>query len=246
MKSLCGIINSVKNPRNRKGDRRKPIYRKNQAFQRKTKTERNFITCGGTVMKQKNDLFEELNINPKNRDVCSPFDVDIQAIKRNVNQTLDSAYTERKTVIMKSKKKTACIALAATLALSVTAFAANGIVSNWFSSSSAIADYKTLPTAQQVKNDIGYTPILIDSFANGYTFKDGNIINNNLKDETTIPSKNSNLYPSTMKRTAIPLFFRRINTILRRNCRAVSQKLSGIPIFTTTATRISSFPLIIR
>lgn len=71
-------------------------------------------------MKQKNDLFEELNINPKNRDVCSPFAVDIQAIKRNVNQTLDSAYTERKTVIMKSKKKTACIALAATLALSVT------------------------------------------------------------------------------------------------------------------------------
>ena len=85
-------------------------------------------------MKQKNDLFEELNINPKNRDVCSPFAVDIQAIKRNVNRTLDSAYTERKTVIMKSKKKTACIALAATLALSVTAFAANGIVSNWFSS----------------------------------------------------------------------------------------------------------------
>ena len=34
-----------------------------------------------------------------------------------------------------------------------------------------------------MKNDIGYTPILIDSFANGYTFKDGNIINNNLKDE---------------------------------------------------------------
>ena len=75
-------------------------------------------------MKQKNDLFEELNINPKNRDVCSPFAVDIQAIKRNVNRTLDSAYTERKTVIMKSKKKTACIALAAnavTLSASVAA-----------------------------------------------------------------------------------------------------------------------------
>ena len=134
-------------------------------------------------MKQKNDLFKELNINPKNRDVCSPFAVDIQAIKRNVNRTLDSAYTERKTVIMKSKKKTACIALAATLALSVTAFAANGLVSNWFSSSSSFADYKTLPTAQQVKKDIGYTPILIDSFANGYAFQDGNIISNNLTDE---------------------------------------------------------------
>ena len=84
---------------------------------------------------------------------------------------------------MKSKKKTACIALAATLALSVTAFAANGLVSNWFSSSSSFADYKTLPTAQQVKKDIGYTPILIDSFANGYAFQDGNIISNNLTDE---------------------------------------------------------------
>lgn len=44
-------------------------------------------------MKQKNDLFEELNINPKNRDVCSPFAVDIQAIKRNVNRTLDGMST---------------------------------------------------------------------------------------------------------------------------------------------------------
>ena len=212
-------------------------------------------------MKQKNDLFEELNINPKNRDVCSPFAVDIQAIKRNVNRTLDSAYTERKTVIMKSKKKTACIALAATLALSVTAFAANGLVSNWFSSSSSFADYKTLPTAQQVKKDIGYTPILIDSFANGYAFQDGNIISNNLTDENgnSIEKfkstqlvfsrillinhhiKNSNPFPLTMKRTATLLSLHRINTILRRNCRAVSQKLSGIPIFTTTATQIRLF-----
>ena len=84
---------------------------------------------------------------------------------------------------MISKMKTACIALAATLALSVTAFAANGLVSNWFSSSSSFADYKTLPTAQQVKKDIGYTPILIDNFANGYAFQDGNIISNNLTDE---------------------------------------------------------------
>lgn len=88
-----------------KATRRKPIYRKNQAFQRKTKTERNFITCGGTVMKQKNDLFEELNINPKNRDVCSPFAVDIQAIKRNVNQTLDSCIYRKEDVIMKPKRK---------------------------------------------------------------------------------------------------------------------------------------------
>lgn len=34
-----------------------------------------------------------------------------------------------------------------------------------------------------MKKDIGYTPILIDSFANGYAFQDGNIISNNLTDE---------------------------------------------------------------
>lgn len=134
-------------------------------------------------MSKKSDLFEELNITKKNRETCSPFEIDIQAIKQSVNARLDSADTERKTVIMKSKKKTVCIALAAALTLSVTAFAANGIVSNRFSSSSAIADYKTLPTAGQVTKDIGYTPVLIDSFANGYAFKDGNIVKNNLTDE---------------------------------------------------------------
>lgn len=45
-----------------------------------------------------------------------------------------------------------------------------------------------------------------------------------------------------MKRTATLLSLHRINTILRRNCRAVSQKLSGIPIFTTTATQIRIVP----
>ena len=134
-------------------------------------------------MNQKNDLFEELNIDKKDGDYCSPFAIDVQAIKWNVNAKLDSAYTERKNVTMKSKKRTACIAVAAALALSITAFAATGIVSNWFSSSSAIPDYKALPTAQQVTKDIGYTPVLIDSFANGYAFQDGNIANNKLTDE---------------------------------------------------------------
>ncbi|UKI35294.1 MAG: hypothetical protein L6V93_13995 [Clostridiales bacterium] len=33
------------------------------------------------------------------------------------------------------------------------------------------------------KKDIGYKPVLIESFENGYTFKNGNVINNNLTDE---------------------------------------------------------------
>ena len=134
-------------------------------------------------MNRKNDLFEELNIDKEQNDFCSPLDIDIRAVKQNVNAKLDSAYTERKSYTMKSKKKISLIAIAATLVLGITVFAASGIVSTWFSSSSSTPDYKSLPTAEQVASDIGYEPVLIESFENGYTFKDGNIVKNNLKDE---------------------------------------------------------------
>ena len=134
-------------------------------------------------MNRKNDLFEELNIDKEQNDFCSPLDIDIRAVKQNVNAKLDSAYTERKSYTMKSKKKISLIAIAATLVLGITVFAASGIVSTWFSSSSSTPDYKSLPTAEQVTKDIGYEPVLIDSFENGYAFKDGNIVKNNLKDE---------------------------------------------------------------
>lgn len=134
-------------------------------------------------MKKENDLFEELNINNCDRDLCNPLDIDIRSVKQKVNTKLDSACTERKIVSMKSKKKISVIAAAATLILGITVFAANGIVSDWFSSSSSAPDYKSLPTAEQVKKDIGYEPVLIDEFKNGYVFNDGNIVNNNLTDE---------------------------------------------------------------
>ena len=134
-------------------------------------------------MNRKNDLFEELNIDKEQNDFCSPLDIDIRAVKQNVNAKLDSAYTERKSYTMKSKKKISLIAIAATLVLGITVFAASGIVSTWFSSSSSTPDYKSLPTAEQVTKDIGYEPVLIDTFENGYAFKDGNIVKNNHKDE---------------------------------------------------------------
>ena len=36
---------------------------------------------------------------------------------------------------------------------------------------------------QQVKKDIGYDAVLISEFENGYAFKDGSIVNNDLADE---------------------------------------------------------------
>ena len=118
-------------------------------------------------MKKKNDLFEELNINKMESDFYSPLDIDIQTIKHCVNAKLDSAHTERKSGIMKSKKKISLIVIAATLVLGITVFAASGIVSTWFSSSSSTPDYKSLPTAEQVAGDIVYEPVLIESFENG-------------------------------------------------------------------------------
>ena len=130
-------------------------------------------------MNKRNDLFEEFNIDKNG----GPPDIDINAVKRRVNAKLESAYTERKSVTMKSKKRISFIAIAATLALGITVFAVNGVVSTWSSSSSSAPDYTSLPTEQQVMKDIGYETVLIDSFENGYTFKDGNVVNNNFKDE---------------------------------------------------------------
>lgn len=134
-------------------------------------------------MNRKNDLFKELNITKNNPDFCNPLDIDIQSVKQKVNSKIDSASTERESITMKPKKKISLIAVAATLALSITVFAAGGIVSTWFSSSSSTPDYKSLPTAEQVTKDIGYEPVLIDTFENGYAFKNGSIVKNNLADE---------------------------------------------------------------
>ena len=56
-------------------------------------------------MRKKNDLFEDLNMEKKESDFCDPLCIDIPAIKQKVGARLDSASTERKFIMMKSKKK---------------------------------------------------------------------------------------------------------------------------------------------
>lgn len=92
-------------------------------------------------------------------------------------------YGERKNVNM-SKRKFIAIAAAAVMVFSVGVYAATGgLIKGWFSSSNALNDYKTLPTAEQCLKDCGYTPTLIDEFENGYKFINGSIVNNTLTDE---------------------------------------------------------------
>ena len=134
-------------------------------------------------MNKKRNLSKELNMKNCVDNTSGALDLSVDRIKDIVDSKIASASVERKSITMKSKKKISLIAIAATLALGITAFAASGIVTTWFSSSSSIPKYKSLPSAEQVKSDIGYEPVLIDTFENGYSFKDGSVINNNLADE---------------------------------------------------------------
>ena len=135
-------------------------------------------------MNKKRNLFDELNIKGCADNSSGTLDISVERIKDMVNNRIDSASTERMLRPMKSKKKIALIAVAATLVMGITVFAASGIISQWFSSSSSIPDYETLPTAEQIVSDIGYEAVAIDEFANGYKFDNGSIIDNALVDET--------------------------------------------------------------
>ena len=86
---------------------------------------------------------------------------------------------------MKSKKKFAVIAIAATFILSLTAFAASNLITNWYSSSSSIPDYTELPTEQQVIKDVGYAGDMVEEFSNGYTFEGGSVVDNALQDDSS-------------------------------------------------------------
>lgn len=132
---------------------------------------------------KKNNLFEELNIKEPKSTQYTALDIDVQSIKRQINNKTASASNERKLNFMKSKKRFAFIAVAATLLLGITAFATSGIVKTWSSFSSSIPDYKFLPSETQIIKDIGYEAVLIDSFENGYKFENGSILKNEFSDE---------------------------------------------------------------
>lgn len=134
-------------------------------------------------MNKKHDLFKELNINVPNTTSNGPLDINISNIKSKVNAQITSVSPKRKVINMNFKKRFSLIAAAAALSLGVTVFAASGIGTIWFGTSSANPQYHTLPTSKQVIKDVGYTPVLIDSFQNGYTFKEGTVANNKLKSD---------------------------------------------------------------
>ena len=90
---------------------------------------------------------------------------------------------EKKEYGTMSKKKICLIAAAAVLVMGFSVYAGSGIVSSWHSGSSSKPDYKQLPTEEQCIEDIGYAPVLIEEFENGYEFSGGHIVSNSLNDD---------------------------------------------------------------
>ena len=134
-------------------------------------------------MNKKRNLLDELDIPGLYDSIESPLDISTNKIKAMVNDKIASAYTERK-IIMKSKKKFALISAAAVFILSISVFAASSLITSWDSHSSSIPEYTSLPTAKQCMDDVGYVPKLIESFENGYSFINGSVIDNVLKDDS--------------------------------------------------------------
>lgn len=88
---------------------------------------------------------------------------------------LSPGHEERTSTVMKSKRIVSIIAIAAVFACLATAFAANGL-GGWFSGTEKV--YDVLPSEAQYIEDVGYAPILIECFENGYAYKTGHVMNN--------------------------------------------------------------------
>lgn len=132
-------------------------------------------------MSKKRNLLKELNIENQGNECFTA--VDIEKIKSMVNNNPDFVYSKKESVIMKSKKSFVLAASAAVMILGLTVFATGGLVSTWTSHSSSIPEYTELPSAAQCIEDIGYEPVLIEEFSNGYKFKEGSVVKNNLLDD---------------------------------------------------------------
>lgn len=96
----------------------------------------------------------------------------------------ENEYKEVSISMFKHKKKRmAAAVIAATVVVGGSAFAFSGTISSIFSSSSSDPDYTSLPSAQQCQRDAGFTPALLQSFDNGFVFKDGVIVHNQEQNE---------------------------------------------------------------
>lgn len=104
--------------------------------------------------------------------MAAPFDTEFGEMLE-----FSPEHEERTSTVMRSKRIVSIIAIAAVFACLATAFAAGGL-GGWFSGTEKV--YDELPSKAQYIEDVGYAPILIESFENGYAYKTGQVMNNEI------------------------------------------------------------------
>lgn len=129
---------------------------------------------------KKRNLYTDLNLESKESNTLY---VNTMVIQEQVIKNISSASCERKVSYMKSKKKFIILAAAAVMLLSVTVYAASGMIATWYSSSSPADELKSIPSAKECTEELGYAPVLLDSFSNGYDFDSASFKKNALADE---------------------------------------------------------------
>lgn len=111
------------------------------------------------------------------KDALNQIEISNEAIVRILEKSKKTSYRKGDS-FMKSKKKFAIIAVAATFVLGATAFAVNNKITSMYSFSSSIPEYSELPQEQQLIDDIGYAGDMVKKFSNGYSFEEGSVRKN--------------------------------------------------------------------
>lgn len=135
------------------------------------------------------------------------------------------------------KKRMAAAVIAATVVVGGSAFAFGGTaISRIFASSSASADYTSLPSAQQCQRDAGFTPALLQNFDNGFVFKDGVIVHNQEQNEDgQTVNKYASLEFDYQKGDEIVSLMQNSGASQEETGSCVAQK-GGVPYYETTKT----------
>lgn len=133
-------------------------------------------------MKQR-ELARELGLDPAREETNAPARPDPARVTELVWARTASAQEERKVKSMKlNKKRIVVLALAAVLvlALGATALASSGIITAMSSGSLEDEPFTELPTAAEALDAVGFAPLLLERFSNGYAFAAGYTMDNRM------------------------------------------------------------------
>lgn len=80
-------------------------------------------------------------------------------------------------------RRTVAAAIAAVMLLSITAYASNGEMGSWNAKETG-GKFRELPTAEYCLSELGYVPLMTESFENGYRFTGGGIDEKSFTDKS--------------------------------------------------------------